>query len=61
MSSNSEIYSFVAKVAFDVIGAELLAIGIPILGLIKDNVKNTSVDDQPNKNSETSKDNFVFI
>ena len=47
------MFSFVIKIAIDVIRAEMLAIGIPILGLTIDNVKDTIVDKDPTKFSES--------
>ena len=46
---NFEIYSFVIKIVIDVSRAELLAIGIPILGLTIENVEDTLVELDPIK------------
>ena len=52
---NSEMYSFLIKKAIVAIKAELLAIGVPKLGLTADVVEFTIVEFGPNKISENLK------
>ena len=48
----NEMFSFVIKIAINVIRAELLAIGTPKLELTIDSVEDTIVDDDPIKHSK---------
>ena len=50
--------SFVIKIAINVIRAELLALGMPRLGVTIDNVEDTIVDDDPFNFSEIAKSSF---
>ena len=50
--------SSVIKIAINVIRAELLALGIPRLGVTIDNVEVTIVDDDPFNFSEIAKSSF---
>ena len=50
--------SFVIKIGINVIRAELLAPGIPRLGVTIDNVEDTLVDDDPFNFSEIAKSSF---
>ena len=50
--------SFVIKIGINVIRAELLALGIPRLGVTIDNVEDTLVDDDPFNFSEIPKSSF---
>ena len=52
---NFEMSSFVIEIAIDVIRAELLAMGMTILGLTNDRVELTIVELHPNKVSEMKK------
>ena len=54
------MYSFVIKIAIDLVRAELLDFGTPILRLTKDNVEDTIVDEDPIKISERN-ENIFFV
>ena len=57
---NFEKYSFVIKVAIEVIRAELLAIGKAMVGLLFINVEHNTVEIDPINFSETIKTVFLF-
>ena len=56
-----EFYSFVIGKAFYVFASELLAIGIPILGLKNDKVEDIIAEIDPNKTSVIIKGNEYFL
>ena len=55
---NFEMSHSVIKIAINVIRAELLALGIPRLGVTINNVEVTIVDDDPFNFSEIAKSSF---
>ena len=56
-----EMFSFVNKLAIDVVKDELLTTGIQILGLTFDNVEDTIVALDPIKVPQLLRNNFFFF
>ena len=55
------MYSFVIKIAIEVIKAEQLAMGIPIDGLISEKVLDVIADEDPMRSSVTINNTFFLF